>query len=70
MNVLFNHKGWQDYLFWTESNKKILKRINLLIVDIQRRPFEGLGKPEPLKHHLKGFLVKKNKSRTPSDLSY
>lgn len=55
MNILFNQHGWNDYLFWVNNDKKVLKRINSLIKDIQRTPFEGLGKPEPLKHHLKEF---------------
>ena len=44
-----------DYLYWQESDKKTLKRIHQLIADIQRSPFEGIGKPEPLKHALSGF---------------
>lgn len=48
-------KAWEDYLFWQEQDKKILKRINALIKDIKRNPFEGLGSPEPLKHQFSGF---------------
>lgn len=47
--------AWDDYLFWQAEDKKTLKRINLLIKDIKRNPFDGLGDPEPLKHDLSGF---------------
>ena len=53
--ISFRERAWQDYLFWQETDKKILKRINLLIKDVQRNPFEGIGKPEPLKHQFSGF---------------
>lgn len=43
--------GWDDYLYWQKTDKKQLKRINTLIKDIKRQPFEGLGDPEPLKHN-------------------
>ena len=54
MNLLFTDESWEDYLFWQKNDKKILKRINLLIKGIQRNPFEGIGKPEPLKFQLQG----------------
>ena len=47
--------AWEDYMFWYEQDRKTLKRINLLIRDMVRRPFEGIGKPEPLKRNLQGF---------------
>ena len=47
--------AWDDYLYWQELEKKMLKRINTLIKDIQRQPFEGLGDPEPLKHNWSGY---------------
>lgn len=47
--------AWKDYLFWQRNDKKNLKRINQLVADIQRHPFEGIGKPEPLKGNLSGF---------------
>ena len=47
--------AWNDYIYWQTQDKKTLKRINLLIKDISRTPFEGLGKPEPLKGTLTGF---------------
>lgn len=55
MMVSFRERAWQDYLFWQETDKQILKRINTLIKDIQRNPFTGIGKPEPLKHQFSGF---------------
>jgi toxin YoeB len=49
-------ESWQDYMFWHEQNDKaMIKRINKLIADIDRHPFEGLGKPEPLKYELANF---------------
>ena len=53
--ISFRDRAWQDQLYWQETDKKILKRINLLIKDIQREPFAGLGKPEQLKHQFSGF---------------
>ncbi len=55
MPIKFSDQAWEDYLFWQAKNKAILKRINTLLRDIQRSPFDGIGKPEPLKHHLSGF---------------
>ena len=55
MNKLFTDLAWKDYLFWVDTDKKILKRINDLIKEIDRTPFEGIGKPEPLKQNLKGY---------------
>ncbi len=54
MKITFHKEAWEDYLYWQQYDKKILKRINLLIKDIQRHPFEGIGKPEPLKNELSG----------------
>ena len=47
--------AWEDYLYWISSDKQILKRINLLIKDMLRDPFDGIGKLEPLKGNLTGF---------------
>ena len=47
--------AWEDYLYWQAVDKKILKRINTLIKDIQRQPFTGIGDPEPLKHNWSGY---------------
>ena len=55
MKLVFAEKAWEDYLYWQKTDKKILKRINMLIKDIAREPFEGIGKPEPLKHALSGY---------------
>jgi toxin YoeB len=54
MSILFTDESWEDYLYWQKNDKKILARINLLIKEILRTPFEGIGKPEPLKYQLKG----------------
>ena len=54
MNKLWTDRGWDDYLYW-QTDKKTLKKVNALIKDIERNPFEGLGKPEPLKHKLSGW---------------
>ena len=53
--IKFAAKGWEDYLYWQTTDRAILKRINQLIRDIERNPFDGIGKPEPLKHQLSGF---------------
>lgn len=55
MKLIFSENAWEDYLFWQKTDKKNLRRINNLIKDIQRNKFEGLGKPEPLKHTLSGY---------------
>lgn len=55
LNLLFLPEGWEDYLYWQTQDKKTLRRINALIKDIQRSPFEGLGKPEPLKGNYQGW---------------
>lgn len=54
MKIVFTDHSWSDYLFWQKNDVRILRRINELIRDTQRSPFEGIGKPEPLKHQLKG----------------
>ncbi len=55
MKLVFSENAWEDYQFWLQTDKKILKRVNTLIQDIQRSPFSGIGKPEPLKHGLSGY---------------
>lgn len=55
MKITFTPEAWKDYLFWQENDKKTLVRINNLIKEIIRQPFSGIGKPEPLRHELKGF---------------
>jgi toxin YoeB len=47
--------AWEDYLYWQTQDKKTLKRINQLVKDIARNPFDGIGKPEPLRGNLTGF---------------
>jgi len=55
VKLIFSEHAWADYLHWQKTDKKIQKRINRLIKDVQRSPFEGIGKPEPLKHALSGY---------------
>ena len=55
MILAWAENGWEDYLYWQITDKKILKRINMLIKDILRHPFEGIGDPEPLKHNWTGY---------------
>lgn len=55
MKVTFLDQGWDDYLFWQQQDKKMLKKVNALLKDIHRHPFEGIGSPEPLKHDLAGY---------------
>ena len=53
--LTFSDQAWEEYLYWQKNDKAILKRINNLIKDIKRSSFEGIGKPEPLKHGLSGY---------------
>lgn len=55
MGIQWEDRAWDDYVQWQTEDKKTLKRINDLIKDIQRHPFTGIGKPEPLKHNLSGL---------------
>ena len=55
MKIIFSEHAWEDYLYWQRTDRKILVRINKLIKEIQRSPFEGTGKPEPLRHGLSGY---------------
>ena len=55
MRLLWEDRAWSDYLYWQTQDKKTLKRINALIKDIQRSPYEGIGKPEPLRGNLRGL---------------
>lgn len=54
MNISFTENGWKDYLDWQKTDKKIVKRVNDIIKDITRNPFDGIGKPEALKYDLSG----------------
>ena len=49
--LIFSDDGWEDYLYWQQNDKKILKKINKLIKEIQRDPFSGIGEPQPLKYN-------------------
>jgi toxin YoeB len=55
MKIVFLDQAWEDYLYWQNTDKAMLKKINALVKEIERTPFEGNGKPEPLKHSLTGL---------------
>jgi toxin YoeB len=55
VRLIFAQEAWEDYLFWQKTDPKVVKRINAVIKDIRRSPFDGIGKPEPLKHGLSGY---------------
>ena len=55
MKLLWEDRAWSDYLYWQTQDKKTLKRINALIKDILRSPYQGIGKPEPLRGNLSGW---------------
>jgi toxin YoeB len=55
MNLLWTEEGWEDYLYWQQTDRGMVRRINALIVDIRRNRFTGIGKPEPLKDNLSGW---------------
>lgn len=55
MRLLWEESAWEEYTYWQTQDKKTLKRINTLIKDIMRSPFDGIGKPEALKENLSGF---------------
>jgi toxin YoeB len=57
VKLVFAEKAWEDYLYWQKTDKKILKRINALIIDTTREPFEGIGKPEAIKARTFRILV-------------
>ena len=61
MIVGFATKGWEDYLYWQNNDRKILKRINLLLEDIKRNPYDkdGIGKPERLKDNFSGYFSRR-----------
>lgn len=65
MKLIFSENAWEDYLYWQNTDKQILKRINELIKDIQKNKYKGIGKPEPLKHNLSGYWSRRinNKHR-------
>ena len=53
--LTFSDEAWEDYLHWLGIDRAMLRRVNQLIKDIRRSPYEGIGKPEPLKHQLAGW---------------
>lgn len=55
MKLVFAEQAWEDYLYWQQQDKRVVKRIDELIEDTVREPFKGIGKPEPLKHALAGY---------------
>jgi len=55
MKIVFSDNAWDDYLYWQKGDKKTLKRINTIIKEIKRAPYEGIAKPEQLKHDLSGY---------------
>jgi len=55
VKLIFSEHAWEDYLYWQRTDRKILERINRLIKEIQRLRYQGMGKPEPLKHGLSGY---------------
>ena len=55
MKLVFADEAWDDYLYWQKQDRRVVDRINKLIAETSRDPFEGIGKPEPLKHALAGF---------------
>jgi toxin YoeB len=55
MILSFSDDAWDDYLYWQQNDKKILKKINRLIKEIHRDPFKGIGEPEPLKYNWSGY---------------
>ena len=54
MKLVFSRHAWDDYLYWQNADRRMVRRINVLIEDILRSPFKGIGKPEPLKNQLAG----------------
>ncbi|MEE9451389.1 MAG: Txe/YoeB family addiction module toxin [Gammaproteobacteria bacterium] len=59
MQVTFSQAAWEDYLAWQKQDRKVLKKINQLIADIQRNPFTGIGKPERLKYQLQDYYSRR-----------
>jgi toxin YoeB len=55
VNLLWTEEAWEDYLYWHQADRDVWQKVNALVKDVQRNPFHGLGKPEPLKGSLKGW---------------
>ena len=65
INITFTNKAWEEYCYWQSQGKKTLKKINIILADIQRDNFIGVGKPEPLKNNFAGYWSRRidNKNR-------
>jgi len=63
VNLNFSDNAWHEYLYWQQKDKKTLQKVNKLIKEIKRTPFEGSGKPEPLKHELSGWWSRRINER-------
>ena len=59
MRLVFADQAWEDYLYWQEMDRKVIRRIHELIKDTKRHPFAGIGKPEPLRHALLGYWARR-----------
>ncbi|HEY8779994.1 MAG TPA: Txe/YoeB family addiction module toxin [Mucilaginibacter sp.] len=59
MKIIFLGQAWEDYLYWQSTDKSMLKKINSLVKEIDRTPFEGSGKPEPLRYNLTGLWLRR-----------
>ena len=68
MNLIFAPQAWEDYLDWQQTDPKTVARIHLLVKDILRSPHAGLGKPEPLKHALRGYWSRRIDAEHPLEL--
>jgi toxin YoeB len=55
VKLIFSERAWEDYLYWQETDRRLVARIHQLIREIQRQPFSGIGKPEPLRHAFQGY---------------
>jgi toxin YoeB len=55
VKLIFSERAWEDYLYWQETDRRLVARIHQLIREIQREPFSGIGKPEPLRHAFQGY---------------
>ena len=55
MKLIFSEQAWEDYVYWQQQDRRMVKRINELIEHTSREPFAGIGKPEPLRHDLRGY---------------
>jgi len=60
MSILFSPRAWEDYVYWQQTDKKLVKKINDLLKDISRNPYSGIGKPEPLKFAFSGYWSRRS----------